>query len=158
MLTSLLCYPGPQPCRLMFREIFTATSKDEEMYEALISSVVNEFIRPVDQSLIKLIRHLAPTQSQRSHERAAQSIAAECFYYVTHRPFIERLRGVDLSESNEFDETVEHISRFVLAGLGSPQSLIDATLKIARQTPVKLTEQVVSAGTLDPENIKKSAA
>lgn len=127
-LQYLLRPQGPQACRLMIREIFTEPSRDKEMYEALISSVVNEFSRPLEEMLTRAIRVLKPDCTTLKLQQHAQSILGQCTVYVTHRPFVERLLGKDLSESPVLEQTAEHICRFSLQALQCPEPLVDRVI------------------------------
>jgi AcrR family transcriptional regulator len=127
-LTYLLRPEGPQACRLMIREIFTETSRDEEMYEALVSSVVNEFSRPLEEMLIATLKLFKPDASEKELQRYVQSILGQCLVYTTHRPFVERLMNGSIGESPRLEQTADHISRFSLQALGCNQAFIDKTI------------------------------
>lgn len=128
-LRHLVTGRDPQPCRIMFREIYTNTVKDVEMFEALTSSVVNDFIEPVDKALLTLLYEIDPSRTRQEREYLVQSIIGQCTYYVTHRPFTERLRGIDLSTKDSLDAIAMHIGRFTLLGMGCPQEFVDSLRK-----------------------------
>lgn len=138
-MDHLLRPQGPQACRVMFREIFTDTSNDPKMFEALVSSVTEDFTRPMENTLVSLLRHMRPQASLEELEHNAQSILGQCSFYATHRPFLERLRGGNFSQSPLFERIVEHICRFSLRALGCSESsitkVIDKTL-ISKGQPV----------------------
>jgi TetR/AcrR family transcriptional regulator, regulator of cefoperazone and chloramphenicol sensitivity len=127
-LESFLHPNGPQPCRLMFREIFTNTSKDPEIFEALVSSVTSDFIKPADEVLRNVVKHLVPDASSEAVELAAQSIIGQCSYYLTHGPFVQRLRGKDYAASPHFEAAARHIAEFSLRALVQNHSAIDSVL------------------------------
>lgn len=132
-LEYLLRPEGPQACRLMIREIFTQTSTDQEMYEALVSSVVTEFMKPLEATLISVLGVLREGCAQQELQLFAQSVLGQCTVYVTHRPFIERLFEGNVGESPLFDRTVDHICRFSLRGLGCSEPLIEKTIPKAME-------------------------
>lgn len=128
-LGSMLRHEGPQPCRLIFREIFGGASREHEMFEALVSSTVNDFIRPTDSALISVLEHLSAGKHDRvALEMCAQSIIGQCAFYLTHAPFILRLRGINPAESPHFEETIRHISTFSLRAMGCEEEMIQLAL------------------------------
>ena len=128
-LQYMLNADGPQPCRLMFREVFTGTGKDPELFEILTATVVNEFIKPVDSALLRLLRFINPALSQSELEMSCQSIIGQCSFYVTHGPFIERLRNVQLRSDLYFGQLVDHITKFTLLGIGCEADFIKRALR-----------------------------
>jgi AcrR family transcriptional regulator len=130
-LRYLLLYEGPQPCRMMFREVFTSTSNDAEMMEALTSSVVNEFISPVHHALVDILSKIAPALPADSLPIAAGSVIGQCSFYVTHRPFIARLRGADPGSPDAFGKAVREVARFSLRGLGCDAAFADGAIAAA---------------------------
>jgi len=123
-LRHLVLSSDPQPCRIMFREIYTNTVKDVEMFEALTSSVVNDFIEPVDRALLTLLGEIDPARTRQELEYVVQSIIGQCTYYVTHRPFTERLRGIDIGTTESLEAIATHIGRFTLLGMNCPQEFV----------------------------------
>lgn len=128
-LSYLLRPQGPQACRLMFREIFSGTCQDAELREALVSSVVREFSEPLHLSLVSVIRVLVAPDISVDFDRAARSIMGQCSFYVIHRPFIERMANLDFAASPAFEQSVDHICRFTLMGLGSSKDFADEAIK-----------------------------
>ncbi|MCO6431755.1 MAG: helix-turn-helix transcriptional regulator [Deltaproteobacteria bacterium] len=131
VLEDIVNRQGPQPCRLMFREILGGCSGDAEMYEALVSSVVEEFVRPLDNLLLDILDRLAPKMAREQKEWSAQSIFGQISFYLTHRPFYERLRGRDLADPNTLAAIARHVARFSLRGLGVEEKLINTALAAA---------------------------
>lgn len=128
-LDHLLHPKGPDVCRVIYREIFSELSQDAEMTEALVSSVANDFYRPSDQLLLKLLRVFSPDANEDQLGLTAQSIIGQCTFYVTHKPFAERLRGRDFSKSPVFEEAVTHVATFSLRALGSSEKDINEALR-----------------------------
>ena len=124
-LDDVLHPQGPQVCRIMFREIFTNTSEDQEMFEALTSAAVDKFIRPLDSVLIDILKLISPDLSQVELERSVQSIFGQCVYYISHKPFIERLRGTRVEDAPYFTETISHILKFSLRALRCDENFIN---------------------------------
>ena len=132
-MSYLLRPRGPQGCRVMFRETFTRMSNDHEMFQALVSSVVNEFTRPSHQSLVEVLRVLLRGRHIHHNIHAsALSIVGQCFFYATHQPFIERLLNHSIVESPQFDTFVDHIVQFSLRALGCEDSLVLRGVTAAR--------------------------
>jgi TetR/AcrR family transcriptional regulator, regulator of cefoperazone and chloramphenicol sensitivity len=116
-LDHLLNPTGPQACRMMFREIFTETTTDNELIDALVTSVVEKYIRPTTQLLHSIVMVLAPDKSLHQQTLITHSIIGQCSFYVTHRPFLERIWGENLSSAKLFTQILEHILNFTLRAL-----------------------------------------
>lgn len=130
-----VCRPaGPEVCRLIFREIFDEAPEDAELREALISSVINEKYRPADDLLLTLVRQLKPGVDDQSAFLIAHSVVGQCAFYVTHRPFIERLRSTDYTQSPAFDRAVEHVASFTLRALGFSDDEIARAIDLGRSS------------------------
>ena len=126
-----MCHPkGPDTCRIMHREVHGASSQDPELYEPLVSSVTEQFIRPMDEYLRMLIGTLKPDASEQELWIYAQSTIGQCLYYVTHRPFAQRLRGEDLARKDNISNLSKQICEFTLRGLGLAEDRVRHTLKI----------------------------
>jgi AcrR family transcriptional regulator len=130
-----LCHPkGPDVCRIMHREINGVTSQDPDMFEALVVSVTEEFIRPLDDRLMELITMLRPSASAEEVATLAQSVIGQCAFYHTHRPFANRLRGKELTGHDNLKNIANDISQFTLRGLGlGEQEIIDAVATAANR-------------------------
>ena len=116
------------PCRVMFREILGAPAHDPEMYEALTTTVVRDFIAPLDTLLRPLIRTLNPELDEQGLSYAVQSIVGQCSFYFTHGPFIAQLRGVGVADADYLDAAARHISAFSLRGLGCAEAEVREAL------------------------------
>ena len=108
----------------MYREILGATDEEPELHEALVSSVVTEFIAPVDARLKQLVAIIHPHRAEREQSLVVQSIIGQCSFYFTHRPFVERLRGVDFTKEPIFSEVTSHVASFTLRGIGLSETEI----------------------------------
>lgn len=128
-LNYLLVPHGPQPCRMMIREIFSETSEDPEMFETLVSTMSDEFAKPLEEMIGKLVAVVAPRKNSEEIAAAVRSILGQCSYYATHRPFQERLMGVSLSSSQTINQVGSHIAMFSLAALGVERSIIESVVK-----------------------------
>ncbi len=127
------CHPkGPDACRMMHREVLGATSENEEIFETLVSSVVEEFFRPVDSSLLELVKLLKPEASQDEAILILHSIYGQCMYYATDRPFIEGLRGADYSSEPLLSQVGTHITSFTLRGCEFSNEEIASALEESR--------------------------
>lgn len=111
-------------CRLMYREIHGATSQDPELYEPLLDSVVEDFFRPFDTRLRTVLKALAPQKSESEIGYISESVIGQCAVYITHRPFLERLRGVDFCSSDYLNDIDKLVVQFTLSALDVPSELI----------------------------------
>lgn len=117
-LSYLLTSKEPRACRLVFREIFGAASQDPEMFPQFIDSVVEKFIRPLDDRLIAIVSRAAPSMPEVQVKACVSSIIGQCVFYATHQPFIERLRNCDTSSIEQLRTIGACISDFSLKALG----------------------------------------
>ena len=127
-VSALLAYlvdpKTDQPCRMMFREIFTGTSRDPEMLEALTTSVVKDFSQPYQQAMIGLLRVLVPHASDEKRKWYSRNIMAQCVFPATNRPFIERMEGTKLEAEKYFRTMVNEILSFSMSAMGFGQGMI----------------------------------
>ncbi len=129
ILLSDMCQPsGPDMCRMMCREIHGSTSEDPELYVPLVNSFVDEFIKPLDQRLCSLIRQINPKKEEQEVFLTAQSIIGQCAFYVSHKPFLERLRNISFKNDKYLNQVIEHIARFSLLALGCKEEQIASAI------------------------------
>ena len=127
-LEYLLRPEGPQACRLMIREIITDRNQDSEMYRALVSSVVSEFSKPLEEMLIITLQVLTQEKDRQRLQLLTQSVLGQCTVYATHRPFIETLMQTDLSDLKKIESVSRHTCSFTLRGLGCSEVIIQRAL------------------------------
>ena len=120
---------GPQACRLMYREVLNEGHRDDEMFDQLVSSVVDEFIRPLEKCLVDVLHYITPDSSRKELELTCQSIIGQCSYYTTHRPFAEHLRNTDFSKIEELERIAKHIATFSLRALGCSEKIIASAIR-----------------------------
>lgn len=131
-LYDLLHPVGPQPCRLMFRELFAELDEESEMCAALITSVVEKFISPVDSKLRVLLKILFPEASEQELSLITNSVIGQCFFYMTHRSFLCRLRAVDYAEDLHCLEIICFIIQFTLASAKNRAMVTPVAVAAAR--------------------------
>jgi AcrR family transcriptional regulator len=130
LLLNVLRPSGPQASRVMCREILSSEcSSQDEMFRELVSSVVEEFTRPIRDDLIHVLKVLATDRSEQSLKWSVASIIGQCHFYVTHRPFVEELDRNDISHSPYLEGLAEHIATFSLRGMGCDEKLILSVCK-----------------------------
>lgn len=125
----LLCPVGPQACRIMYRESFTPLSSEPEIFGALVQAVVRDYLKPLEATLIAVLKRINGTLSEPELKQSARSILGQSSYYLTHRPFVEEIDQSNLSRTENFDEIVRHVCSFSLRALGCNADFIDSTLK-----------------------------
>ncbi len=117
IIYSHLLESCPQPCRVMFREVLSDDGANSRMIDELVSAVVADYILPTDSMMRKILRVLAPAIDDREIDNIIHSIFGQCSFYITHRPFVEKLRGRNFSERTEFESVLSHVVRFTLRGI-----------------------------------------
>ena len=115
----------PHGCKMMCREVLSGRQNDDGMLSQLIESVVSEFMRPFHQSMVEMIRVLAPSLSEEQLGLSAHSIAGQCAIYTSHGPFLQALHGDVLRTEESVKEIAEHVTVFSLRGLGCKPALIE---------------------------------
>jgi len=138
LLLNILSPQGPQATRVMCREILSSASSDDPMFKELVSSVVEEFTRPIRDDLIAVLKVLAPSRTEQELKWSVASIIGQCHFYVTHRPFVEELDNSDLSASPHLEGLAEHIARFSLRGMGCEETLISNVCNVVFLPPSKV--------------------
>jgi len=117
---------GYEICRLLFREILADTSFDPEMREAIISSAAEDFMRPIGESLRKVLLKIESRLSEEDLRYTVHSIFGQCVFYFTNQQFIERLCGHNCQSAETRQAAARHVARFTLAALGCSREVIDA--------------------------------
>lgn len=158
-LREMCSQQGPRACRMMYREALGETSAHPEMFEALVSSVVHDFSRPLDLKLRTLVKQITPNLQETELDFVIQSIIGQCSFYFTHRPFVERLREVSVSDINYIRNAAKHVVKFTLRALGCNETLIEkAKSRISSFSPTIYTEHYTSNSiTRDSDNIQTGA-
>lgn len=131
-VAAILRPNGPSACRLIFREVMNETGREPEMVDALVTSVASDFTGPMEERLSHAIRILRPEDSTESLRLQAHCVMGTCSFHATHRPFIEKLRGEDLSCDVIYEKVWSTVARFSLRALGAEPPLIDAAIAAAR--------------------------
>ncbi len=104
------------------------------MFSEIVSFVVERYAGPLEERVSKIAALIVPELSGEKLKLGGRSIIGQCVFYVTHRPFIERLDGEVLDAASAGIVVAQHISRFSLAGLGCSQELIDTAITATFQS------------------------
>ena len=89
-----------------------------------IDAVVRDYIVPNSERLVNLLRVLKPETDKSQAEHFVSSFLGQILHIRIFRPFIERLRGVELTESETLDGIARHIAEFSLRGLGFDDAFV----------------------------------
>ncbi len=130
----------PQACRMMLRESCTDHSDDPEMFETLIAQVTDNFLRPLEDSLVRAIQVMKPELSREECLLGARSIAGQCAYYGSHQIFIERIDGTLLGSEAEIRKKSEHVARFSFRGLGCSDDLLKCAFEGMEEAKIVMAE------------------
>ncbi|MCA9295662.1 MAG: TetR/AcrR family transcriptional regulator [Phycisphaerales bacterium] len=117
MLQRLLRPAGSDvACKLILREAAEPTR--------MMSVVVDEFIRPYEQTLADAIRTLEPALTDHERACAAQSVLGQLLHYRTYGPFLEFMGLGSMRDAANISDIAGCIARFTLRGLGcSPEEI-----------------------------------
>lgn len=86
--------------------------------------VVNDYIRPMAETLEAILRELLPAEMSRGEVYlVGNSIVAQCLFYHQNRPIISLLMGQETFDGLSIDQLAAHVARFTLAALGYEQPL-----------------------------------
>ena len=108
---------------LIFREAL--------MPSEAIDAVVKDYIVPNNKLLVDLLRVLKPDADELQIEQFVSSFLGQILHIRIFRPFIERLRGVELAESRSLDRIAHHIAEFSLRGMGFDDAFIAQAFEAA---------------------------
>ncbi len=133
-LSHLIYAEGPQACRLMIREIMTDSSRDEEMFTELVSSVAEKFMRPMRDALEDIVRGINSALTPLEVTLAGRSILGQCLFYASNRPFVEYLDSIDISEPKHFRQIVQSVCRFSLTALCCEESLTNEVCSLISES------------------------
>jgi AcrR family transcriptional regulator len=114
------------PCRVLAREV--ECPSDPELHDTLVQVVADELTRPLQRSLVTVLKALKGACKEIDFERTACSILGQCSFYGSQRPFLERMWGVELATSPVFEEIGAHIARFSLKALGIGDDVADSAV------------------------------
>lgn len=128
-LEYLIRPSGPQPCKLMYRELNNETVKDASLCSALLQAVSDDFLVPVRNTLVEMIRVVTPESSEEVLEHHAFSIMGQCSFYQVHRPAIERIWKISLADPGVVERLGSQIAQFSLRALGSTQEIADGAIQ-----------------------------
>ncbi len=104
-----------------------------------LDAIVNDFLKPNNAMLVDVIRCLAPTASEEAQLQFAGCILGQVLHVRVFRPFVERLRGVELSSEAPLDQIALSIGEFSLRGLGLSEEFInDAITRACQDEPAIL--------------------
>jgi hypothetical protein len=123
---------------MMVREVFTDHSDEPELVESLISSVVQKFMGPSEARLMAVIEVLNPTLGSEQLSLAARSIAGQCAFYASHRPFLERFKGPDCYSASGVRAVAEHITTFSLTALGCEPCVVAGAVQCLHEDSNKV--------------------
>lgn len=106
-----------------------------------IDAVVHESIVPNNVKLIGLLAVLCPEASRSELEHLSGCVLGQVLHIRVFRPFVERLRNVDLSEPQGLNGIARHIATFSLRGLGRDEMFISNALQAAESNDRKLMKE-----------------
>ena len=107
-------------------------------------SIVEDFLLPNNNGLIDLLRKLVPDSDRHHLSNLAGSVMGQVMHIRLFRPFVERLRGVDLSNHEQLDEIALHIGEFTLRGLGLDEIFIFEAIQTARENEPQMVKETES--------------
>lgn len=96
-----------------------------------IDAVVQDYIVPNSERLVNLLKVLKPDIDRPQAEHFVSSFLGQILHIRIFRPFIERLRGVELAESQTLDGIARHIAEFSLLGLGFDDAFVARAFEAA---------------------------
>lgn len=146
--SHLLRPTGPQACRVMFREILGESSSNAEVLDPLVRSVVENYTSPNQDLLLRIVSGIIPDASELRKRQAIASIIGQCTFYVSHKPFVERLWGISVAASPHLENIAAHVARFSLSALGVSENIIEQAIAFAERS---LEKEFKSK---DPESVQ----
>ncbi|MCZ6834237.1 MAG: CerR family C-terminal domain-containing protein [Planctomycetota bacterium] len=104
-------------------------------------SIVENLLIPNNEGLINLLGKLVPDADRPHLNNLAGSVMGQIMHIRIFRPFVERLRGVDLSNPDQLDQMAMHIAQFTLRGLGLKEIFIFEAIQSARETEAQFVQE-----------------
>lgn len=141
---------GPQACRLIFRELFSDSSYEPEMFQSLVTTFCADFFKPLQDALVSLLGHIRKDLDASELAPAAYSVLGQCSFYFNNQVFLSKLRAADISQSPLFEQTAEHICRFSLRALGVADSTIDRVIPVGFEKAKVQFPQLESCSPISP--------
>jgi AcrR family transcriptional regulator len=99
----------PWSHQLMLRELVEPTRA--------CSEVVEEYVRPLTNTLSAILSELLPHLPVGEHYRYTCSIMGQILIYRTHREFLRHLLGQETFDHIDVEKLAMHVTEFSLAGL-----------------------------------------
>jgi len=96
-----------------------------------IDAVVRDYMRPGSELLVGVLRALRPELDSSILQLHATSLMGQLIHYKVFRPFIERLRGIELNDRRIAAECAEQVALFTLRGLGCDETLVERVMRRA---------------------------
>lgn len=90
-----------------------------------IDSVVELFIAPGQDAMIKVIRGIVPELSDHECILVARSVLGQILHYQMNRAFIDRMSPGETADPRRVDAIADHIIRFTLRALGMDSAVTD---------------------------------
>lgn len=91
-------------------------------------AVVLDYLHPVVDSLLAVLRVIRPDLDAAGLFRHATSLMGQLIHYKVFRSFIEALRDVRMTDRKIAAESAEHVAMFTLRGLGCDEMLINRAM------------------------------
>jgi len=115
-LQNLLHDDSQSICCVMFREIHNQHPETKKMRSDLISYFYEKYTLPLSDLLTSIVLAMNSEVPQSDAEELAESVVAQCIYFVTHKAFIEHDLKVkklphDMKNKNFITSKTKHIYR-----------------------------------------------
>jgi TetR/AcrR family transcriptional regulator, regulator of cefoperazone and chloramphenicol sensitivity len=110
MVMRMLRPPRPTSQQLMMRELADPSAACVEW--------VQEYIRPMAETLRSILGELLPDADHERVYLTGFSIVAQWLFYKQNRPIVGLLMGEEAFARVDVDRLADHITAFVLGGLG----------------------------------------
>jgi hypothetical protein len=115
-------------CRLIYRELFSGSSKDPELFESVVGFIVERHIKPIEGRVGRLISFISPQVDDAELKALCRSVIGQCSFYATHLPLIAKIESEPMGCNKTCSRLSQQISKFSLLGLGCTQDTIKESL------------------------------
>lgn len=93
-----------------------------------LETVAEGFALPYHNSLVRLMRAVAPRILDEELDLMASSVLGQVLQYIIFRPLFDLKEGIDLSQASEVQRVADHIASFSLRGAGCSAAFIERAL------------------------------
>ena len=115
-------------CRLIYRELFSGSSDDVELFESVVGFIVERHSQPMEKRVSSILKFVTPGLKEKELSAMTRSILGQCSFYATNRPLLAKLESEPLDSSENCELLSKHVAEFSLRGARCHEEIINESL------------------------------